>query len=332
MEIEDDTYSSIFQALKHPIRRKILRMLNEHPYTYSEILNELGIDNGLLNYHLESMNELVTKTENDYVLSRFGEAAVQMTSAVEMPPPIKLRGEERRRLRIMVTALSICVLVIMGSMAGLFYLWSSQGRMIKALSQDVESFTEKLDRYSLLDSMLESSSSTILAMGREMKFSTSSYLEPNNYQQFVMVFYVPDNNATLSIETALNMPEGFYFPLTIQKGDAFVYPSDRVKDPNALYMEAHQSPIIWEEKMSTGFKTLKVLLDEGWYTLSWFGQVTVYRDSHSEVHGWCSMDKWQSAAGSTVWSYCRLVKNDTYIPFIIDTWMLNGVSFGIGFP
>ena len=52
MELEEDTYSSIFNALKHPIRRRILRIIEDKPTTYTEIQNQLSIDNGLLNYHL----------------------------------------------------------------------------------------------------------------------------------------------------------------------------------------------------------------------------------------------------------------------------------------
>jgi DNA-binding transcriptional ArsR family regulator len=86
MEIEDDTYTSIFQALKHPIRRRILRMLKEHPYTYTEILSELGIDNGLLNYHLENFKDLLTKGDDErYRLSKFGEAGLSVIDRVETP-------------------------------------------------------------------------------------------------------------------------------------------------------------------------------------------------------------------------------------------------------
>lgn len=46
---EEDTYTAIFSALKHPIRRKILRMLEMAPATYTEIMNALGIETGLLN-------------------------------------------------------------------------------------------------------------------------------------------------------------------------------------------------------------------------------------------------------------------------------------------
>ena len=75
MSQEDDTYSTMFTALKHPIRRKILRILNQTPTTYTDIQTQLGIDNGLLNYHLDSMKDLIKKKEDGkYTLNEFGRA------------------------------------------------------------------------------------------------------------------------------------------------------------------------------------------------------------------------------------------------------------------
>lgn len=86
MDLEDDTYSIIFNALKHPIRRKILRMLNQSPSIYTEILTNLNIENGLLNYHLDNMKELLTKDEGGrYKLSEFGRAAINLIEKVEEP-------------------------------------------------------------------------------------------------------------------------------------------------------------------------------------------------------------------------------------------------------
>ena len=86
MELEEDTYSTIFNALKHPIRRRILRIINEGPSTYTEIQIQLKIDNGLLNYHLENMRSLLFKEENgDYNLSYFGHGATVLLERVEQP-------------------------------------------------------------------------------------------------------------------------------------------------------------------------------------------------------------------------------------------------------
>jgi len=86
MDFEEDTYTAIFSALKHPIRRKILRMLGAEPATYTEMMGALGIETGLLNYHLESLSALLAKNEEGrYRLSDFGEAAMSLTRRVEEP-------------------------------------------------------------------------------------------------------------------------------------------------------------------------------------------------------------------------------------------------------
>jgi DNA-binding transcriptional ArsR family regulator len=88
----EETYSIMFTSLKHPARRKILRMLAEKPKNFSRILEELGISSSHLTYHLENLGELVTKMDDGrYRLSTFGEAAVLTMKGVEETPDIKPR-------------------------------------------------------------------------------------------------------------------------------------------------------------------------------------------------------------------------------------------------
>jgi DNA-binding transcriptional ArsR family regulator len=85
--LEEETYSTMFLSLRHPARRKILRMLAEKSRSFSEILEELGISSSHLTYHLENLGELVSKIEDGrYKLSTFGEAAVAAMSKVEEAP------------------------------------------------------------------------------------------------------------------------------------------------------------------------------------------------------------------------------------------------------
>ena len=88
----EETYSTMFTSLKHPARRKILRMLAEKPKNFSRILEELGISSSHLTYHLENLGELVTKMDDGkYRLSTFGRAAVLTMKGVEETPDIKPR-------------------------------------------------------------------------------------------------------------------------------------------------------------------------------------------------------------------------------------------------
>ncbi len=83
-KIEEETYSLIFTSLKHPIRRRILRMLADNPLSYSEILDILNIDSGHLSYHLENLGDLIVHSSNgQYRLSSFGSAAVKLMGGVE---------------------------------------------------------------------------------------------------------------------------------------------------------------------------------------------------------------------------------------------------------
>jgi DNA-binding transcriptional ArsR family regulator len=84
---EEETYSLMFSSLRHPARRKILRMLSERTMTFSQMLEELAIPSSHLTYHLENLGELVVKEkEGKYKLSSFGNAAVSMMKGAEEVP------------------------------------------------------------------------------------------------------------------------------------------------------------------------------------------------------------------------------------------------------
>jgi DNA-binding transcriptional ArsR family regulator len=87
---EEDTYSIIFSALKHPSRRKIIRILGEGSNTYTMLQNKLGVETGFLNYYLDSLSGLVMKDEEGrYCLSGLGRSALSLISQVEEPEPPK---------------------------------------------------------------------------------------------------------------------------------------------------------------------------------------------------------------------------------------------------
>ncbi len=82
--LEEETYSLIYTSLKHPLRRKILRMLKDRPLTFSEILQTVRIDSGHLSYHLENLGDLIThSSDGKYQLSALGVAAVKLMGGVE---------------------------------------------------------------------------------------------------------------------------------------------------------------------------------------------------------------------------------------------------------
>jgi len=115
---EEETYSLIYTSLKHPIRRRILRMLMDKPLTFSEILEAVGIDSGHLNYHLDNLGDLITRSQDGkYQLSSIGSAAVKLMGGVE-EHSLELSKSKLKLSRIFakVYPLVLCGLLILASL------------------------------------------------------------------------------------------------------------------------------------------------------------------------------------------------------------------------
>ena len=121
---ESETYSVMFKALTHPIRRRILNMIGEKPASFSEILRTLRIDSGHLTYHLDSLGELVSKNDHgEYQLSVFGRAATRVFSDVEGVE----RAQSSWSMRLFdwrhwskLKAFALIAIIIAGSVAGIY--------------------------------------------------------------------------------------------------------------------------------------------------------------------------------------------------------------------
>ena len=160
MEIEEDTYSSIFQALKHPIRRRILRMLKEKPSTYTEILNELGVDNGLLNYHLENLKGLLAKGEDEqYRLSDFGEAGLSLIEKVETPKN-SMDKQGYFQINTLPNLLIVLLLFTSAILNGYYYIGNQNlkdeiNTINTSYSKLQQNYIELLERYDDAEKKLE---------------------------------------------------------------------------------------------------------------------------------------------------------------------------------
>jgi DNA-binding transcriptional ArsR family regulator len=119
---DEETYSVIFAALKNPVRRRILRMLSGDELTYTQILTELNLDTGHLNYYLDSLGELLAKTDDGkYRLSEFGKAALNLMDGVEEPKTNLQENTKPQRLSLRNTLL-IVIPVIALVVAGLILM------------------------------------------------------------------------------------------------------------------------------------------------------------------------------------------------------------------
>ncbi|MCW4004831.1 MAG: helix-turn-helix domain-containing protein [Candidatus Bathyarchaeota archaeon] len=75
-----------FQALAHQTRRTIIRIVQSRKQgiSYTELITELGLSTGKLNYHLEQLKGLIEKnSSNYYVLTSFGEKAVEHLNLIQ---------------------------------------------------------------------------------------------------------------------------------------------------------------------------------------------------------------------------------------------------------
>lgn len=135
---EDEIYSTMFSSLKHPARRKILRMLAEKPMTFSHILEALDISSSHLTYHLDSLGELVSKMEDGkYKLSSFGEASVNMMKGVEEVPDTRSKRLSSLPLKWKsLLALLIIGIVLLGSFSVIQYASLNQVSKNQQLLQD----------------------------------------------------------------------------------------------------------------------------------------------------------------------------------------------------
>lgn len=159
-EPEDEVYSTIFNALRHGVRRNILRMLEEREHTFTDMEEKLGLSSSHLTYHLDSLKELITKTETGYKLSVFGRAAVDMMGQVESPPKRHIEAQGTlRKVLIVILAVGLC-----SSLFGLaYYIRLSNLLQSKMASA---SYDILVDDMGLSFSLLRSSYTSILDNGR----------------------------------------------------------------------------------------------------------------------------------------------------------------------
>ena len=122
----------LFSVLGHHFRIAILDLLHENvELSYTELLDMLGIDEGLLNFHLRKMRKLVKTTEaKTYMLSDLGKMAHALVQTVKdkasvsedilpwgAPVPLALTADigARRVLAFLVDA------IILMTSTGLFF-------------------------------------------------------------------------------------------------------------------------------------------------------------------------------------------------------------------
>jgi DNA-binding transcriptional ArsR family regulator len=96
---EEQIENILFQALAHPMRRTILKILGSRAdgVSYSELVTELSLSTGKMNYHLEQLGGFIAKNEERrYILTSFGRKALNQLSLLKQEVSV----EDEKYVRI----------------------------------------------------------------------------------------------------------------------------------------------------------------------------------------------------------------------------------------
>lgn len=126
----------IIQALGHDERRNILKIINvqENGALYSDILGELGIPTGTLNYHLKQLEGLIERDEKRrYQLTPLGEQSLRILFSIKeglggnYEPYLRTaRHSQKRSIHPTVSLLIIIGIIFDGL---LLFIWGCVGYM-----------------------------------------------------------------------------------------------------------------------------------------------------------------------------------------------------------
>ncbi len=101
---EEDTDAMLFEAISHPVRIKMLFILQEQPLGFAELKRKVGISSsGNLQHHIRKLSTLVeTNSSEEYILTDQGRESIVAISAVRN---IQNRHRDDLKLTTFVTAL-----------------------------------------------------------------------------------------------------------------------------------------------------------------------------------------------------------------------------------
>lgn len=311
--------------------------------SFTAINEKLGISSSHLTYHLESLKELVSKDEAMYTLSVFGRAAGDMMSNVEDPQNSMDLMQGQNLFKVVSGVLIIALLVFSGYYYNLYSLTNIQKESLALKDGEIEAVTAKLAGLSGLPELFNVTTgkwTLNIVQQHSMKYryiaEANTDPEPLKYDYFdpveesVMVFYSPFNNLVLQIYlTTRNLPEDFYLPVSLQKGNAILNESGivlRRHEFNGNTFLEWQSPVVWSKNVTGwgGFIEAEIP-SRGWYTLSLTGPVEIDDDAYPMVpFMWGEYYQWLDILSLYVDAKCKLLQNGEPIYFALETDLLYG--------
>jgi DNA-binding transcriptional ArsR family regulator len=284
-DFEEETYSTIFTSLKHPVRRKILRMLAHTPRNFSEMLETLGISSSHLTYHLENLGELISKAENGkYQLSTFGEAAIATMSKVEDVPNI----ETKRFLSLSLKWKSFFVALMIGFivLAGVSYI---QYQSLNLVSSEFEALQELIKLAETKQASLEFEHLLLLRLNK-----TEHVYEGSPY----CFLYNPYDNSTLHLVLMTERLSQGHITITVQDASIF--------DPTT----GEAGAVVWSASAAASNSYSVSLISKGWYTVSLVGKIVKMNNR--------TLVSMEVNEGVNCWMSLRITYEGTYSPFIVS--------------
>lgn len=336
-EIKDEVYSTIFSALKHGVRRRILWMLAEGQKSFTNLYESLEITSSHLNYHLESLGELVSKEEGSYRLSVFGRAAVDMMRNIESPPKLGVLSFEQNKYRAVTTVLVMLLVTVSGLLVNEFRVPENTHNMgmgdpIGMASLDLFPGESDLIKEAYSDSGVSIMKRKQLDYRYMAKWVYGeSYSAVEGIQNAVMVFYVPVENTTMNlIVTKGYMQDIVDLPITIQRGDALN--NESVVLVKEGYIKEHhykvwQSEIVWATNSTGGGYIYDIpIQDSGWYTLCLTGPIELSGSDPTVRYMWGKREKWVDIKSIYVNAVCNIQKDGSDIMFAVKDKEITGAS------
>jgi DNA-binding transcriptional ArsR family regulator len=182
---EEETYSTMFSSLKHPVRRKILRMLSDKPMTFMEMVDHLGVSTSHLTYHLESLGELISKIEDGrYRLSSFGVATVTAMKGVEESPIVEAkRGVKLSFKWKTIFAVLLIAIIALASVAALGVYALSQLDLLRTENEQLRSWGVETNKVAnLLQNVahIDTSKYTVKLLDNSLEFKSDFQVNEEN--------------------------------------------------------------------------------------------------------------------------------------------------------
>ena len=321
-DVDEEVYTTIFNALRHGVRRRILRMLSGTQLSFTAINERLNISSSHLTYHLDSLRELVSKNDASYRLFVFGRVAVDMMNGIEDPPreigPIPVKDT----FKLISGVLLVALVALSALHVDLNTKYVTQGDILSQRTIEAASSAAEIEKLRVNDELYDLAMESVHI--HIMKSCTlfqrySKNADPPQGIQVVMLFYAPDDGMTLNVVTTFTRPEIFYFPLTLQRGNAFEGENAYILHSQVAFghnLSIWQSPVHWSMNVTSYNQMFNIELPaKGWYTLSITGPVIVYNyddssyDSEIQWSGWGDREAWRDIEYYTISAMCGLHKD-----------------------